>query len=62
MSDLMTPREFAELAGMRLDLLYTLWAQGRGPERTRRGKHVYIARDEATRWMQAQKRLLEEAS
>lgn len=62
MSNPMTPREFAEFAGVRLDRVYTLWAQGRGPERTRLGKHVYIARDEAKRWKRAQERFQEEAS
>jgi hypothetical protein len=45
MSDLLTPREFAEFAGIRFDRLYILWAQGRGPERVRQGKHVYISRE-----------------
>lgn len=48
---LLTPREFAEHVGMRLEWLHLLWAQGRGPERARRGKHVYVTRDEAERWL-----------
>jgi hypothetical protein len=48
---LMTAREFSEYARIRFEAVYTLWAQGRGPEKTRRGKHVYITRDDADRWL-----------
>lgn len=57
----MTSREFADSVGICMDKLYMLWAQGRGPEKTRRGKHIFIAREEAERWRSMQDRSFEEA-
>jgi len=61
-SVLMTSREFADSVGMRMDKLYILWAEGRGPEKTRRGKHIFITREETERWKSIQDRSRNEAS
>lgn len=48
---LLTAREAAKAASLTIDQLRLLWAQGRGPERCRRGRLAYVDKQELERWM-----------
>lgn len=53
-SPLFTTKEFTEYARISMSTLYMLWAQGRGPDRTRVGKRIFIAKDTAAEWLKEQ--------
>ena len=50
---LLTSRETAKAASLTLEQLRMLWAQGRGPEKARRGRFIYVAKSELERWLRA---------
>jgi hypothetical protein len=51
-----SPREFAELHGLSVALLYKLWKQGLGPDRMKAGTRTLISDEAGARWRRERER------